>query len=64
MANERLIKDLRKLRDDVARRMNSKARLYSKSPGNPERDVTDEQMAADRATVEELERIIESASRD
>jgi hypothetical protein len=64
MANERLIKDLKDLRDGVERRMKSKARLYSKVAGDVMKDVTDEQIAEDSAIIEDLERIIERAKRD
>lgn len=64
MANERLLKDLKNLRDEVERRMKSKARVYSKVAGGVEKDVTDELIAVDHATIKELDRIIESANRD
>jgi hypothetical protein len=63
-ADERLINDLRKLRDQIAKRMNSTPRVYSKVPGRAEEDVTDKLIEADRQTVDELNRIIASAERE
>ena len=64
MANERLIKALKDLRDEVEKRMKSKAPVYSKVAGGVEKNVTDQLIAEDRATIEEIDRLIESAKRD